>query len=128
MIGNHTLKAYTREQKIIAKSGAEAELNAAALGASESKGIVSLLKDPGYEMKPVKATEDILQRQRIGQLKHIDVAYLWIHNEIRSKRLRVQRVESGENVADLGTKPLGKSVIAKHCLTLGYVNMDEWDG
>ena len=81
-LGNHTLKAYTRKQKIIAKSSAEAELYAAALGASESKGIVSLLKDLGYELKPVlgidaKATEYIVHRQGIGKLKHMDVAYLW---------------------------------------------------
>ena len=37
----------------------------------------------------------------------------------------MRRVRSGENVADLGTKPLSKTVLAKHCLTLGYVNMDE---
>ena len=79
-LGNHTLKAYTHKQKIIAKSSAEAELYAAALGASESKGIVSLLKDLGYELKPVlgidaKATENIVHRQGIGKLKHMDVAY-----------------------------------------------------
>ena len=48
LLGNHTLKAYTRKQNIIAKSSAEAELCAAALGASGLKGIVSLLKDLGY--------------------------------------------------------------------------------
>ena len=69
LLGDHTLNAYTRKQKIIAKSSAEAELYAAALGASGSKGIVSLLKDVGYEMKPVlaidaKATEHILHRTR----------------------------------------------------------------
>ena len=37
----------------------------------------------------------------------------------------MRRVRSEENVADLETKPLSKTVIAKHCLTLGYVNMDE---
>ena len=63
-----------------------------------------------------------------GELKHIDVAYPWIQDEIRSKRLRVRRVKSEEKVADLGTKPLGKAVIAKHCLTLGYVDMTERDG
>ena len=52
-LGKHTLKAYTRKQKIIAKSSAEAELYAAALGASESKGIVSLRTDLGHELKPV---------------------------------------------------------------------------
>ena len=70
---------------------------------------MSLLKALGYEMKPAlainaKATEHIL-------------------HEIRSKRLRFRRVKSEENVADLGTKPFSKAVIAKHCLALGYANM-----
>ena len=45
MLGDHALKAYTRKQKIIARSGAEAELHAADSGASETTGIVSLLRD-----------------------------------------------------------------------------------
>ena len=84
-------------------------------------------RDLGFSVKPVlniyaKATKHILHRQGIWNLKHIDVAYLWVQDEIRSQRLRVRRSE--ENVADLGTKPLSKAVIAKHCLTLGYVSMD----
>ena len=55
----------------------------------------------------------------------MDVVYLWMQDEIRSKRLRVRIFNSEENVADLGTKPLSKAVIAKHCLALGYVNMAE---
>ena len=39
----------------------------------------------------------------------------------------MRRVRSGENVADLGTKPRSKAVIAKRCLTMGYVNMNEED-
>ena len=55
-------------------------------------------------MKPVlvidaTATEHILHRQGIGKLKHIDVAYLWIQDEIRSKRLRVRSVKSEDYVA-----------------------------
>ena len=130
MLGKHTLKAYTRKQRIIAKSSAEAELYAAALGASEAKGVQSMMFDLGFEVKPVlaidaKATEHILHRQGIGKLKHIDVAYLWVQDEIRSHRLRVRRVRSEDNVADLGTKPLSKAVIAKHCLALEYVNMNQ---
>ena len=123
MLGKHTLKAYTHKQRIIAKSRAEAELYAAALEASEAKGVQSMMFDLGFEMKPVlvidaKATEHILHRQGIGKLKHIDVAYLWVQDEIRSQRIQVRRIRSEENVADLGTKPLSRSVIAKHCLTL----------
>ena len=68
MFGDHTVKAYMRKQKIIAKSSAEAELSEAALGAPESKGIVSLLRDLVCEKNPVlaivaKATEHIFNRQ-----------------------------------------------------------------
>ena len=91
---------------------------------------MSLLRNLGYEKKPVlaidaKATEHTFHRQGIGKLKHIDVAYLWVQDEIKSQRLRVRRVRSEENVADLGTEQISKTVIAKHCLSLGYVNMDE---
>ena len=89
-----------------------------------------MLRDLVYEKKPVlaidaKATEHILHRQGIGKLKHTDVAYLWIQDEVRSHRLRVRRVRSEDNVADLGTKPLSKAVIAKHCLALVYAKMNQ---
>ena len=56
------------------------------------------MRDLGYEKKPVlaidaKATEHILHRQGIGKLKHIDMAYLWIQDEVRSRRLQVRRVK-----------------------------------
>ena len=129
MLGGHTMKTYTRKHKVIAKSSVEAEMYAAAWGASEAKGVQCMMFDLGFEVKPVlaidaKATEHTLHWQGIGKLKHIDVAYLWVQDEIRSEGLRVCRVRSEENVADLGTKPLSKAVIAKHCLTLGYVKMD----
>ena len=53
LVGRHLSKAYTRKQKIIARSGAEAELYAAALGASEAKGIQSMMRDFGFAVKPV---------------------------------------------------------------------------
>ena len=51
MLGRHTLKAYTRKQKVIAKSSAEADLYAA-LGASEAKGVQSMMCDLGFAVKP----------------------------------------------------------------------------
>ena len=53
------------------------------------------------------------------------MAYLWVQDEIRSQRLQVRRIRSEENVADLGTKPLSIAVIAKHCLTLEYMNIND---
>ena len=120
-------ETYTRKQKIIARCRATAR---SGMRASGSKGIVSLSRDLIYEMKPVlaidaKATEHIFHRRGIGKLSHFDVAYLWLRDEIRSKSLRVRRVQSEENVVGLGTRPLSRAVISKHFLTLGYVNMAE---
>ena len=71
------LKAYKRKQKIITRSSAEAELYAAALGASEAKGAECMMRDLGFAVKPVlvidaKATEHILHQHGIGKMKHID--------------------------------------------------------
>ena len=51
MLGRHTLKAYTRKQKVIAKNSAEAELYAAALGASEAEGVQSMMCDLDFAVK-----------------------------------------------------------------------------
>ena len=90
------------------------------------------MRELGCEKNPVlaidaKATEHILHRQGIGKLKHIDVEFLWIQDEVRSRRLQVRRVRSEDNIADLGMKPLSKAVNAKHCTTMGYVNMSQED-
>ena len=50
-MGRHLFKkkkTYTRKQKIIARSSAEAELYAAALGASGAKGVQSMMCDLGF--------------------------------------------------------------------------------
>ena len=59
--------------------------------------------DLGFTVKPVlaidaKATEHILHRQGIGKLKHIDVAYLWVQDEIRSQRVQVRRVSGAKKM------------------------------
>ena len=99
IVGRHLLKAYTRKRNITARSSPEAELYAAALGASEAKGIQSMMCDWGVAVKPVliidaKATEHVLHRHGIGNMKHIDVAHLRLQDEVKSNKLRVRRVNS----------------------------------
>ena len=71
-----------------------------------------------YTAIGAKAPEYSFHRQELGRLKHIDVAYLWMQDEVRSRRLRVRRVQSEGYVANLVTKPLSKEAISKHCHTL----------
>ena len=53
---SHVDRIHT-QTKIIARSSAKSKVYAAALGASESKGTVSLLCDLGYVMKRVLAID-----------------------------------------------------------------------
>ena len=86
----HLLKACTRTQKIIARSSAEAELYGVALGASEVKGVDSMMSDVGFVVKPVlttdaKATEHILHRHGIEKMKHINVAHLLQQDDVKGQ-------------------------------------------
>ena len=58
LLGRHLVIAYTRKQKIIARSSAEAKLYAAALGASEPKSVESMMRDLGFAVMPVLKQEN----------------------------------------------------------------------
>ena len=124
------MKACTRKQKIIARSSAEAELYVAALGASEAKGVESMMRDLGVAVKPVsvidaRATAHTLHRHGIGKMKHIDVVHLWLQDEVKSNRLRVRRVKSEKKIADIGTKAPRNRIIRKHAISINYVDAQE---
>ena len=125
LLGRHILTAYTRKQKIVARNSAEATLYAATLTFSDAKGIESMMLGLGFAMKPVliidaKATEHILHRHGIRRMKHIDVACLWLQDEVKSERLRVRRVKSEDNLADLGTRELSNKIIRRHATSMVY--------
>ena len=63
--------------------------------------------DLGYTMKLVlvidaKATEDILHRQGLGRMKHIDVAHLCLQDEVRLSSVTVRRVKKLGQCGGLG--------------------------
>ena len=75
-----------------------------------------MIRDLGFAVKPVliidaKATEHSLHRHGIGKMKHIDVTHLWLKDEVKSHRLRVRRVKSEDNLADMGTKAFSNKII-----------------
>ena len=44
-------------------------------------------------------------------MKHIDVAHVWLQDEVESNRLKVRRVKSEDNLADFGTKALSNKIM-----------------
>ncbi len=145
--GSHTLKSWSSQQKVIALSSGEAELYAVLKAATQTKGIMSMFMDFGLEadglvMTDANAAMGIVHRQGLGKMRHLDVQYLWIQQEVSEGRLRVGKVRTTENVADLLTKNLPAEAMHKHLhamkfrleqphargsLRLDYLAKDQWD-
>jgi hypothetical protein len=114
-----TIRHWTKQQKVIAKSSAEAELYAATLAASEAKGMTATMRDLGIEVKirlhlDAKATMFILHRLGPGKLKHVEVHHLWLQHEVRNKKVELVKIGTDDNPADLGTKALDETRMVKH--------------
>ena len=52
------------------------------------------------------SAKSIAQRRGVGRLKHLDIRLLWIQRFVRERFLRLKKVHTVDNVADLNTKNL----------------------
>ena len=124
------LKSWAKTQKVIAMSSGEAELYAAVKAASESLGVQSLLRDLGVkgEKPPVlhldaQAAIGTMQRRGLGDARHVDVAWLWVQEAVRDKRILIHKIPGIENPADMMTKYIPAGAIEKHLLNIGCTRL-----
>ncbi|CAE8639057.1 unnamed protein product, partial [Polarella glacialis] len=87
---------YARTQPVIAQSSCESELYVLTTGVQELKMVYT----------DSSSAQAVTMRRGLGRLRHLAVKDLWLQEEVRSKRLKVMRVTTAENVADLLTKAL----------------------
>ena len=102
-------------QSSIALSSAESELYASCSGIAEMLHVGSLLRFlVGANEVQMTAFSDssaaraIMQRAGQGKLKHIHIRNLWIQDLVREKIVRLLRVPTAINPADLNTKKLSQ--------------------
>jgi hypothetical protein len=125
MIGTHILKSYSKQQRTVALSSAEAELHAMVAASSETLGILGLLRDMGHDTMEGEVYCDssaalgIAQRQGMGKLRHVRTQALWVQ-EVRSEgRLNYKKVLGSRNPADALTKYVPGVLMDKHMETIG---------
>jgi hypothetical protein len=113
-------------QRTVAQNTMEAEYVALAEGVKEALWISKLGRElsavqgrklPGMPTGPLTICSDndaalILAKnpERHQKAKHIDVKYHFIQDEYEAGRIRLQRVATGENRADILTKSLSKQM------------------
>ena len=80
-------------------------------GTAEALGMKSVLSDLGFSVNlclesDATAAIGIVKRQVLGAVRHLATADLWVQQRIKDKELRVSKVGTAENMADLLTKVL----------------------
>ena len=119
MNGYHVLKTWSSTQATVSLSSAEAELYALVKGASQTLGMMGILRDLGQETRATinsdaSAALGIIQRQGVGKLRHISTQYLWIQEKTRNEEFDISKVPGEDNPADILTKNVNADLIARH--------------
>ena len=107
-------------------SSTETELASLYMGVSMAEWLRKLLDFLGYNQdKAIAIAEDnqgaikyTLSKECSGRMKHIDVKFHWIRERIVSKSICVEYVASADNVADIFTKTLKGTALARHRASL----------
>ena len=120
------LKTWSVMQSGVARSSGEAELYAATKGMSEGLGMQTMAKDVGIELEVVVHTDSdacrgTCQRTGLGRMKHLEVEALWGQDVLKRKRVRLERVHTDVNVADLMTKYLSRGRMESLLNLMGFV-------
>ena len=123
LLGGHCVKTWSSTQATVALSSAEAELYALTKGAAQVLGLISLMEDFGvYVTATVHADASaaigIVRRAGLGKLRHLNVRYLWLQDQVKQDGFDLFKVPGLENPADLMTKNLGPNDAEKHIKAL----------
>ena len=118
-LNGNLILSMCKTQATVALSSCEAELMAITHMTAESIMISNvcrfLLKIPGYAISPEfdfvvytdsSSAKSIAQRRGVGRLKHLDIRLLWIQRFVKERFLRLKKIATVDNVADLNTKNL----------------------
>ena len=123
-IGDHVIKTYSRQQKVVALSSAEAELYAMVAASAESLAVISYSRDLGRELGGEIYTDSaaalgISQRAGIGKVRHLRTQGLWVQEVRVSGRLKYRKVLGTMNPSDVLTKHVPGPLLQKHIESMG---------
>jgi transposase InsO family protein len=117
----------SRKQKTVALSSTEPEYVSLSNLCQEVKWFRQLLQDvDSPQLAPTTLFEDNQGAQATAnnptshqRMKHVDVRFHFIREQVANGEVRIQYCPTSQNVADILTKPLSAEVIARHKQSLG---------
>ena len=116
--------SWSRTQASYALTSCEAELYSMGSAAVDVLGIHAFPVEQGFPKEPPVWYGDSSSALQLangtgaGRLKHVEVRLLAIQSRVAAGRLRLVKVESAENVADVLTKHVSRDTWEKPCARL----------
>ena len=129
-IGQHVVKTYSRQQRVVALSSAEAELYAMVAASAETLAIMAYAQDLGMALSGEVYTDSsaalgISKRAGIGKVRHLRTQGLWVQEVRMTGRLAYHKVLGTKNPADILTKHVPADLLSKH---LGAIQVEARGG
>ena len=123
--GKHLIRHSSTLQTSTSLSSAEAEYYAMSKGAASALGLQSMLRDWRIESKielycDSSSARSFAQRRGLGKNRHIETRFLWLQERVAMKHLKVLKVKTTENPADVFTKALSAELRNKYCRELQH--------
>ncbi|XP_072375542.1 uncharacterized protein [Diabrotica undecimpunctata] len=129
ILGNGPITWKSQKQNIVAQSTTEAEYVSLAFSVREALWLRNFLKEIGIDVSPVNIFVDnqsaikLTQPQQFhSRTKHIDIKVHFVRDECKNKNICVSYVNTSNQLADLFTKALSKTVFNN--LNYVFVNLD----
>jgi hypothetical protein len=124
-LGNAMLRSFCRGQSLIALSSGEAEFYGLVSAASESLGEKSLAQEWGIKLHveiymDATAGAAIGSRKGFGRVKHIHTCFLWVQNYVTNGTLKLKKVHTSENYADILTKAVAGPLLKRMMEAMGF--------
>ena len=118
-------KGLGKTQSLAAFSSGESELYATLKAAAETLGMISMMKDLGWDVTgevwgDASAALGIINRRGLGKTRHIDTGLLWSQQSAAERQLKFSKALGTNNPADLHTKHLDANTIEKHTKAMAY--------
>lgn len=120
MFENCLISWCSRKQSSVSLSSTESEYIATSMAASEACWLINLLSDFNIgNCCPVVLHCDnqsaimIANTDTLKRLKHVDIRYHFIKEQIRKGKIQLKYLETKEQVADMFTKALNKTLLYK---------------
>jgi hypothetical protein len=118
------IHAHSRTIRDVSLSSGESEFYGITAATGEGLYVQEILKDIGFStslkiLTDASTARAICVREGVGKVRHLAARLLWIQQKVQDKAIEIEKISTGDNCADIGTKNLNAYTMQKFLKAIG---------